>query len=164
MKWGSERRESHGFETHLNWPRDLTGSLESISAMTSFGRVGIAIDIDIAMASVLFACLVVITIVVVFATVFLTFFLHTNTGLWACFCLIVCTSVISSKSSFIYITFCTVPFYSSLFFWGILDNVKTAMLSRVLIQSVILRSVFRRKYRDLAQSAVIWKILSRTTG
>lgn len=137
--------------------------------MTSFGRVGIAIDI--AVASVLFACLVVSITVVVFAsaTVFLTFFLSSHehrlfVGLFLSHCLDHCDLIQIQfyPLSLLYSTFLFITAF--FFFFLFLDNVKTAMLSLVLIESVILRNVFRRKYRDSVQSAVIWKILSRTRG
>lgn len=38
MNLGSEIRVCQGFETHLKRPRDLAGSRESISGMSSSGR------------------------------------------------------------------------------------------------------------------------------
>ena len=62
MKWGSEIRKRHSFETHLSRHKDLTGNLESISSMTSKGRVA-------AMAvSLWFACLDAIPFVTEFLT------------------------------------------------------------------------------------------------
>jgi hypothetical protein len=39
MKWGLEMREHHVLETHLNLITDFTGTLDRISAITSFGRL-----------------------------------------------------------------------------------------------------------------------------
>lgn len=41
--WELEIKESHDFETPLNFKSDLTGNLESISMMISIGKFGICI-------------------------------------------------------------------------------------------------------------------------
>lgn len=40
MKFGSESREHHGFETHLNLPTDFAGSRKRMSMMSSWGISG----------------------------------------------------------------------------------------------------------------------------
>lgn len=37
---GSESRERHGFETHLNLPMDVAGRRRSMSTMSSWGIFG----------------------------------------------------------------------------------------------------------------------------
>ena len=41
-KSGSEMSERHGLDTHLNRQRDLTGSRDSMSTMSSRGRFAMA--------------------------------------------------------------------------------------------------------------------------
>lgn len=41
MNSGQEIKESHAFETHLNFKSDFTGSLDRISVMISDGRWGV---------------------------------------------------------------------------------------------------------------------------
>lgn len=40
MKYGSEIKERHDLDTHLNFKRDFTGSFENIWTMTSRGSCG----------------------------------------------------------------------------------------------------------------------------
>ena len=82
--------------------------------MISCGRVGIAID---RVASVLLACLLVVLVAIVFPTVF--FFL----------------SCLSSDLIFSFLTHFLDSGFYSIIFW-VLDNVKTAMLSHVLMKAL----------------------------
>ena len=46
-------RESHGFETSLNWIRGFVGNLERILKITSIGKFGASIDITQALLHML---------------------------------------------------------------------------------------------------------------